>query len=140
MRRTSSLQALSHDHHHGLVASVRLRRILEAGSFDEAAAFVAALWTDELASHFASEETHLLPALRALHADVLARRMCREHRRLHALAGREARHAPSPETLRQFGEQLRAHIRFEERVVFPYLERRLPDDALQHLSTQLEDA
>ena len=42
------------------------------------------------------------------------------------------------ETLRELGERLEAHIRLEERVVFPYLEESLPESALEELSARLE--
>ena len=79
MKRSAHLQALSHDHHQGLAATVRLRQLLDARTIDKAAAFVADLWNNELGPHLASEETHLLPALRSLHADALADRMCDGH-------------------------------------------------------------
>lgn len=141
MKRSAHLQTLSHDHHQGLAASVRLRQLLDRHAVGEAATFVTALWMDELVPHFTSEETHLLPALHTLRADALAARLCREHRRLHRLAGADhSSGAASAETLRTFGEQLRAHIRFEERIVFPYLEQHLPDDVLLHISEQLQAA
>ena len=42
------------------------------------------------------------------------------------------------ETLRELGERLEAHIRLEERVVFPYLEESLPESALEELAARLE--
>jgi hypothetical protein len=37
---------------------------------------------------------------------------------------------PAPETLRDLGERLRAHIRHEERVLFSLIESTLSEDAL----------
>jgi len=42
------------------------------------------------------------------------------------------------ETLREIGEQLEAHVRLEERVVFPLIEGSLPEAALTELAARLE--
>ncbi len=41
---------------------------------------------------------------------------------------------PSVETMRSIGEMLRGHIRHEEDVVFPLIEKAMPEEALQELS------
>ncbi len=41
------------------------------------------------------------------------------------------------ETLRELGEQLEAHIRLEERVLFPAIEDSLPEEALHEVSSRL---
>ena len=42
------------------------------------------------------------------------------------------------ETLRKLGEQLGAHIRLEERRVFPLIEDILPEHALREVASRLE--
>jgi hemerythrin-like domain-containing protein len=42
------------------------------------------------------------------------------------------------DTLRNLGEQLEAHIRLEERHVFPLIEETLPEHALQEVTSRLE--
>jgi hemerythrin-like domain-containing protein len=42
------------------------------------------------------------------------------------------------DTLRNLGEQLEAHIRLEERHVFPLIEQTLPEHALQEVTSRLE--
>ena len=42
------------------------------------------------------------------------------------------------ETLRKLGEQLEAHIRLEERRVFPFIEETLPEHALKEVTSRLE--
>lgn len=46
---------------------------------------------------------------------------------------REASVDPDPSALRELGERLERHIRFEERVLFPMIEQALPDDELTRL-------
>ena len=40
---------------------------------------------------------------------------------------------PIPAALRELGERLESHIRFEERVLFPMIEEALPVDELERL-------
>jgi hemerythrin-like domain-containing protein len=42
------------------------------------------------------------------------------------------------DTLRNLGEKLEAHIRLEEREVFPLIEQTLPEHALQEVASRLE--
>ena len=42
------------------------------------------------------------------------------------------------ETLREIGEHLDAHIRLEERKVFPLIEGLLPEQALREVASRLE--
>ena len=41
--------------------------------------------------------------------------------------------APTPTTMEMLGTLLRGHIRYEEDVVFPLLERTMPEEALAAL-------
>jgi hypothetical protein len=41
-------------------------------------------------------------------------------------------------TLKALGEQLEAHIRLEERRVFPFIEETLPEHALKEVTSRLE--
>jgi iron-sulfur cluster repair protein YtfE (RIC family) len=46
----------------------------------------------------------------------------------------EASTDPELTALRELGERLESHIRFEERVLFPMIEEALPADELEHLA------
>lgn len=73
-----------------------------------------------LARHFAVEEPHLLPPVRAAGGDALASRTERDHAAIRncVLSG------PFDEPgLRQFAERLSAHVRFEERELFPFADQ-----------------
>lgn len=138
MKRHSTLVPLSHDHHHALVEARRLRRA--AGGTDAAAVAAGFLrfFEDESVRHFREEEELLFPAV----ADVLEARepvlqALVEHQRLHALAARlralgEEGADPS-EAMREAEELLDAHVRHEERVLFPLIERLLDEETLTRL-------
>ena len=144
MKRHPALQALSSDHHHGLVQARRLVQTAEQDPRDPAAlqataqAFLA-FWTAETQPHFRAEEEVLLPAF-ARYADPDQPpivQMLLQHVRIRALAAalaaQSAGGAPDPATLHALGTLLRAHIRLEEDAVFPLLETTLPEAALAAL-------
>ena len=134
MKRAAELAPLSRDHHVALEHALRLRR----ASADDAAAVVAAFLAflvDEGRAHFAREEALLAPEVPADRAD-LAERMLDEHeeilRRAAALGTR-----PEAGPARELGELLSRHVRFEERELFPLLERRLPASRLREIGHDL---
>ena len=146
MKRTPELRTLSEDHHHGLVHARRLGR---AGDGTNAAEPVAEefldFWQKETAIHFRKEEEVLLPVL-ARHGGDLSLEpiveMLEGHARIRGLIMRLSDEVMGsnvrPETLHEIGEQLEAHIRLEERVVFPLVEETLSEAALTELAARLE--
>lgn len=126
MKRHEKLRDLSDDHHTALVIARRCKRASEAETAEIGAAVAAAL-ESHFEPHFAIEERWLVPGLDALGADAVARRLLEEHARLRALGA-----APGDlETLREFGIQLEAHVRYEEREVFAKYQERLPKETLE---------
>lgn len=92
------------------------------------------------ADHFDVEEELLGPALRrsttgATHFD----RMLDEHAQLRALGATAVQPGPATDDLHELGELLHAHVRFEEREVFPFLEDELSDAELADLGRALRD-
>ena len=134
MKRAVELAPLSRDHHVALEHALRLRRSSDDDVAAVVASFLAFLVTDGRA-HFAQEEELLAPQVPDDHAG-LAGRMVAEHdevlRRAEAL-GR----CPDVVSARELGELLSRHVRFEERELFPLLERRLPAPRLLELGREL---
>lgn len=131
MKRHPALEPLSHDHHRALVLARRLRRAADepGGALRELEHAVQREFEAELDPHFRVEERCLLPALREAGADASVRRTEEDHARLRALVGGEE--APwSAARARELGALLEAHVRFEERELFPQAEARLSEDAL----------
>lgn len=125
MQRSPQLQPLSREHHTALV----LAKVCERSADADAATIKAACqrviqsYADELHPHFQIEEQTLLPLLQGTPEQALAERTLHDHRQLAEL--RERMQAPDADALRQFGKILMAHVRFEERELFPALERYL---------------
>lgn len=146
MKRHPDLRAFSDDHHQGLVQARKLRRAAEgegepandAGDFLE-------FWRRDTSLHFRKEEEVLLPVLARYGGDFGGGpvvEMVTQHARIRGLAmqlGDEFERGEVREsTLRDLGELLEAHIRLEEREVFPMIEDTLPEHALREVTSRLE--
>jgi iron-sulfur cluster repair protein YtfE (RIC family) len=142
MKRSEALTALSHQHHQGLFAALQLKRA-RRDTAAEARKIFLDFFEREGARHFRAEEELLLPAF-ARHTDVddeAIARVLTEHvdiRRRRQDLERSA--DPNPTELRELGERLESHIRFEERVLFPMIEEALPVDELERLGAALARA
>jgi hypothetical protein len=93
--------------------------------------------------HFRLEEELLFPAY-AGHADPLDPLVLRalgEHATIrHRADALAATPSAAPDALQQLGAELAAHVRLEEREVFPLIERVIPESELGALARALEDA
>jgi hemerythrin-like domain-containing protein len=145
VRRHVALEPLSRDHHVALVAALRLRRATAGDAAVARDAFLE-FWRHHGARHFRIEEDVLLPAF-AEHGDPetpCVVQMLVDHVRIRQQAQRlERTDAPALEELHALGAALDAHVRLEERQVFPLIEAELPPaaaDALVAAVLQAHDA
>ncbi len=142
MKRDPALVSLSHDHHQALFVALKLRGAT-AETVDEAREAFLAYWEKHGRAHFRLEEEVLLPAY-ATHGDphhhLVARALC-DHvairQRAAALAGDQA---PTAVFLNELGVCLAAHVRLEERQLFPLIEGAMPAAQLASLAVELERA
>jgi hemerythrin-like domain-containing protein len=95
--------------------------------------------------HFRKEEEVLLPVLARYGGDLGEQpilQMLTQHVLIRGLAMQLSDELEQDkireDTLRNLGEKLEAHIRLEEREVFPLIEQTLPEHALQEVASRLE--
>jgi hemerythrin-like domain-containing protein len=148
MKRHPSLRQFSDDHHQGLVNARRLRRAAsgeEGGSSADTARVFLEFWQRDTSLHFRKEEEVLLPVLTRYGGDLRERpilQMLTQHASIRGLAMKLSDELKQDkireDTLRNLGERLEAHIRLEERQVFPFIEETLPEHALQEVASRLE--
>lgn len=123
MKRSPFLQPLSREHHATLVLARACERAGGSGNAgDVAATCTRALreYAAQIEAHFDLEEQHLLPLLQGDAGQVLVQRTLAEHRALRALL--DGLRQNDATALARFGETLAAHVRFEERELFPAIE------------------
>lgn len=142
MKRSKHLTPLSHDHYEGLLIAGRIREGLNRQASPEViAAYVAYFWKSHLKKHFQQEEELLLPLLLEMGNTTLAERMLGEHRLIQDLVMlTKSRAVETPEKLLELARVMKAHIRFEERELFPVLEEQVPEELLCKIGEQLQAA
>ena len=119
LKRYPSLQPLSRDHHHGLLLCWKIRTGLSKGAAPERVkAYADWFFAEQLLPHFELEERYAFPLL-GDKEHPMVKRASREHRRVKRLFTANddlAKH------LSLIEEELTAHIRYEERVLFTELQ------------------
>lgn len=137
LQRHPALIPLSHDHHHGLVAAHRLKRGESAyKDIPDAAASIVELWDRELREHFQQEEAFLFPRI-AGDLAVMVERAEREHGAMRDMVARCCVGPVGDEEIRTFGALLESHIRFEEREMFPVVQRILGEQELAEIEGEI---
>lgn len=142
MKRHEALERLSRDHHQALFQAMRLKRADDEEAGNVLADFLD-FWFGVGHLHFRAEEEVLLPAYSAYgdasRAEVV--QVLVDHveirREAYELGG--LKDDPEPERLHRLGERLDAHVRHEERVLFPLIEEALPDDELARVARGVEE-
>lgn len=123
MKRSVILQPLSREHHTALsLAKACQRAALSTDKTLIGKACQRAIhsFLNELEPHFQIEESSLLPQLFGTNGQPLAHRTLAEHRLLRELCNGLQRNDAG--VLAEFGQCLSAHVRFEERMLFPAIE------------------
>ncbi|MCH8200900.1 MAG: hemerythrin domain-containing protein [Chloroflexi bacterium] len=146
-RRQESLIPLSREHHSALVMALRIEREIPdadgAGAREVYDALIA-FWARGLLPHFRAEGECLLARL-VRHVDVedeLVRRTERDHLTMEALVARmrdtndlQARRG----LLLEFAKTIRAHVRWEEEVLFAETERLLTEAEMTALGAEVAE-
>lgn len=137
MKRVPELRKLSDDHHQGLVLARRARQTA-AGTgghtVDDVWAEIARRFPLEFDPHFRIEEVTLAPALEAAGEGALVAKLHADHTALRALV--EAKNGTAG--LKEFGERMEQHIRFEERELFEAAQSKLSQQQLQTIREACE--
>lgn len=139
-RRHDALIEFSHDHTRGLATAKHLVEGADRGPADARDALREFLdaWSADLAAHFEQEERFLLPVVNDAG---LAMRLRQEHAAIDAMANLAEIHVENPEPdadwVRTLGRLLHDHIRWEERQLFPWIERSVDAQTLARLAQQI---
>lgn len=141
MQRSEELAPLSREHHVALEVALRLRRAT-AEDADAVRTTFLAFFEGEAREHFRAEEELLLPAFSRHVAsddpDVV--RVLLEHVEIRRRAQDIASGPCDSRDLQELGELLNAHVRHEERTVFPRVEAALDPGELAALGAALSTA
>ncbi len=129
IRRHTAITQFSREHHFGLLLSWKIRQALKTGiETRRISNYVLFFFENDLAIHFAEEEKKLFSAL----PDELPLKQeaISDHEKIRELMAAIRANNSDPALLRNLADLLDKHIRFEERVLFNYLQQNLSDEQL----------
>ena len=129
IKRHQALQPLSRQHHFGLLFSWKLRKgFTKNVEISRMVDYAGWFYKTEIKPHFRDEEKYLFPILEP--DNELVERALKEHRRIKRLFT----NMENPEkSLHRLEEELDAHIRFEERVLFNEIQKVATEEQLQKI-------
>jgi hemerythrin-like domain-containing protein len=151
MKRHPSLHPLSQHHHFALIQALGMRRAAEASAEKRAAALqrqaekFVRFWHKSGQVHFREEEEVLLPAFARhtrLDRDGEVMRMLADHAEIRAAVWEfekrlGAKIPIEAEEIGRVGKLLHDHVRLEENVVFPRIEKALDEQQLNAMGRGL---
>ena len=138
IKRNENIQPLSREHHFGLLFCWKLRTGLKFGiATERIIRYLDYFWTQHLQQHFRAEEELLFRKVN----DPLCDRALQEHVQLkEMISSLLARaFANEPAQLDKFAVTLTEHIRFEERMLFPHLEKVMSEAQLDKVGKMLNE-
>ncbi len=140
MQRDKNLYPLSHQHHNGLMAVLLLKKgLAKHADVVVMGTFILSVWENELRTHFLQEEVQLHPDVLQIPAlTQLYHQMKTEHHQIRKIIDDLRNGLLSVETIRLFHQLLEQHIRFEERILFPFIETHIAAEQMAALGKHLE--
>lgn len=136
IKRNKNLTFFSHEHHHGLVFCVRLKKS-EQTDKKTVQEFIKSFWQNHLKAHFAIEEELLKPMI--VNKAIL-KQFKNEHKEIEKLI--KATIKPSNDVHKNailLSSLIKNHIRFEERKMFPHIETNNSFEALSKIGQLMND-
>ena len=139
LKRHPALIPLSKDHHFGLLLCWKIRTgVKKEVAPERIVKYVNYFFDNHLRTHFEEEEQHIFALLPE--ADEKRKKAERQHRKLNRLVQKLSREPQRADViLGQLEEELEAHIRFEERDLFPYLQSSMEESDLERLKQTIEE-
>ncbi len=127
IKRDKSIQPFSRDHHHTLLLCWKIRAGISKGiEASRMKKYTDWFFKEHVRPHFELEEKHLFPVLDENHK--LVKKALAEHRRLTRLFADER---AIERSLSLLEEELDAHVRFEERILFNEIQQAATEEQLK---------
>lgn len=135
MKRSEHLAPVSREHHYTLLFSWKLRMGISGGiAHERIFEYITYFWELILQSHLEHEERYLF----ADKEDVLIKQALGDHLQLRELVTHTLRQKDKHDRdILQLADLVERHTRFEERVLFPHLEKSFSDRKLKRIGDSL---
>lgn len=135
IKRHPSIIELSRDHHFGLLFCWKIKEGLQKNiSVERINKYISFFWDNHLSSHFLEEEALLFNKVE----DSLCDKAMEEHKMIKdQISSLLTNKNNGQHDYIALADLINAHIRFEERVLFPHLEVLLSDEQLNEIGEYL---
>ncbi len=137
IRRSEHILQLSREHHFSLLFCWKIRQGLQKQvEPNRITAYVKHFWELHVIPHFAEEEQVVFPHLQ----DDKVNRAINEHEELRKAYRHLMEHPDKNpvEQLTHIADKMDAHVRYEERDLFPHIEKSLPQETLEMIGRQID--
>ena len=137
IKRNEHIKKLSKDHHSGLLFCWKIRQgIKHEVATERIKKYAGYFWSNHLAEYFKEEEVILFSPLK----DELVQKAIDDHKQIkHQLDELLDGSTADPKTgLAQLANLIDDHIRYEERELFPHLEKVLSEKQLEEIGRKLD--
>ena len=134
IKRSDALKELSKDHHFNLLLSWKIKQGLQMNvELMRIQNFIAHFFNEQILHHFSTEENYLFCLLPQ--DDALRLRAEQEHSTIKNIAAEISTDKTFENKITEFANLLESHIRFEERTLFPFIEKNVSYEKLEKAAT-----
>ena len=133
--RDANLYVFSHEHHHALIFASRLKKAAKTDA-ETIGNYIRHFWKDYLHAHFENEERYLLPHLTD---KTLKTRLLDEHKLIKNTVEQVQQRKENPIKIAEtLAELIRNHVKFEEKLLFPWIQQHLTGEQLGKIGQNLQ--
>ena len=133
IKRSEALKELSKDHHFNLLLIWKIKQGLKLHvELLRIKNFITHFFNEQIMHHFSVEEKYLFCLLPE--QDELRKRAEDEHAAIKKISAEISAENISENTIAEFANLLESHIRFEERTLFPFIEKNISNEKLERAS------
>lgn len=138
LKRNKHILQLSKDHHFTLLFCWKIRQGLKMGvEVERIQKYVQYFWQHDMKAHFREEEEILFVPVQDAHVQ----KAIDDHKQIKELVDAVLQAPEGEERSQQLSilaDTVDAHVRYEERVLFPHLEQTLTQEQLEAIGKQLK--
>ena len=137
VKRSEHIMKLSKEHHFGLLFCWKIRQGLKHEvATERIIKYAQYFWSNHLDAHFQEEETILFSSLK----DAWVKKAIEDHKQIKLALDKlpASSTGDAKEILICLANLVDDHIRYEERKLFPHLEKTLSDVQLEKIGSQLD--
>lgn len=138
IKRNMNIVKLSKDHHASLLFCWKIRQGIKYHiEFHRLVDYINYFWKNHFSEHFKEEEQFLF----APYNDEIVQKAIDDHRKIKKMISNLPLETPESreDSLSELADTVNEHVRYEERILFPHLEKKLSEEQLEMIGKQISD-